>query len=356
MKILKICMLMLLTLSFVSGSIFGENNPEGSDISKSLFLKIPAYLNVSDIDIEVSENTGTKVEPMYMSRFKGVLETTEPLYKVESRILDKLVLVKKIDSGTKIQIHGIAVSTLDGDKWKVGFKSLKIPKIHGKTISDFEVGSFVFYGSKEEENLKKQKIEHDKKKAEEREAKKAREFKETEAKKVREAEEREAKKAREFKETEAKKVREAEERKVREAREFKEAEAKKVREAEERKVREAERKKQELLVKSASGTWKGYIYCAGKDDFTLNLEPNNEKIKATYKFKTKKGMPASFILFGEIDQDYNMVFEPTGWIEKPYGYRMVGLSGKLNNKKGTFIGDATHVSVCKRFELYRLKE
>jgi predicted Holliday junction resolvase-like endonuclease len=442
MKVLKILMMMILTLSFVSGSIFGEDKPEESDISKKLILSIPSYLTVSDIDIGVSENTGTKVEPVYASRFKGVLETTESLYEIKSRILNKLVLVEKIPSGTKIKIHGITVSTLDGDKWKVRFKSLKIPTMNGKSISDFEVGSFVIFGSKEEENLKKQKVEQDKKEAEERKAREIKEAEERKAREIKEAEKAEKAEIKRIKDykfiTYILKSGEAIEGEAGEGTSIKWPflltfedydESKKTfsgkiewltlngttkiqgnllgnkiifkevahikkgnvtlntvytmdtvqgekisgiwnnnknnwvwfkakilnkKELKERELnRKKEAKNQEIRMESVSGIWKGAYYCGKKNDFVFTIKPVNEKLQATFEFKANTGVPGSFVLYGKIDKDYNMVFEPSGWIEQPSNYNMVGLRGKLNNKKDAFFGD---IIGCEKFELYKLKE
>ncbi len=303
---------MILTISFVSGSFFGGDEPEEKDIEKSLILKIPTYLDVNDIDIQISENTGTKVEPVYTSRFKGTLETKETLYRVVGKILNKYIIEEKIKSGTEIKIHGVARSLLNGDKWQVNFKSLKIPKISGKLISDFEVGGFVISGSKEEEDLKKQKIKQDKKAAEEQ--------------KIREA-------------------KAAEEQKIREA---KAAEEQKIREAKAAEEQKAISQRISLII----GVWKGTYSCGRKNNnLTLKIEDAIDKIKATFYFSTPRGEEGSFTLLGSLSENNDFNLKPTGWIKKPSGYHMLGLKGKINNTKDGIYGKVT--GGCKNFELHK---
>ncbi|RUO56464.1 hypothetical protein [Pseudidiomarina homiensis] len=165
-----IVILIALTLSgCFSGS---SNEPSSEDIKKSLMLKLPPIVVVNELDIDVSQNTGTEVEPFVSSRFKGELELTEALYQSVDHVMGKAILEETASEGTNFKVFGISEATLKLESWDIEFEKLDIsPRIAGKPLSEWSSGGYVFAGSAAEEELRKayeEKLAIEKKAEEER--------------------------------------------------------------------------------------------------------------------------------------------------------------------------------------------
>ncbi len=161
-----------ISLLFLFGVLLfgcGGSNDEPSEknIITALKFKLPHYIQVNDLQIDVSENIGSKVEPIVKSRFKGKLQLIEDLYETEKVILNKTVLRKVSDKKSKHDLFGISRSTYKMDKWSVNFEKLEmLPQPSGKPLANYSKDTFVISGSMEENALidQKKKKDNDEKK------------------------------------------------------------------------------------------------------------------------------------------------------------------------------------------------
>ncbi|RUO73300.1 hypothetical protein [Idiomarina ramblicola] len=153
--------IIIITFLSLSGCFNGNNNePSEENVKKSLMLKLPPVIKVTEMEIEVSQNIGNEVEPRVKSRFKGELELTEPLYKSVEYVMGKAVLKEITRKGTQFKVYGVSQAELKMESWDIRFEELQIsPEIDGSPLSEWKSGQYVFIGSSEESALKKQYAE-----------------------------------------------------------------------------------------------------------------------------------------------------------------------------------------------------
>ena len=292
-KVIVRIMAIFIALILTGCTDSGSSEPTGDDIAKKLSFEIPAYAKVKKIEIEVSENSGSEVEPRYKSRFKGSIKITEPLYIKQGVVLEKYILEKVVAKGTELKIFGIANSTLSMDKWNTRIRSFETsPKLSGRPLSKWNVGSFVLEGSKEAKELhKREELLRSEKKAK-AEAEKQESIKREQAEYDR------LQKLKAERRAQAEVERQEQLKRDKEAqalRDKMEAEQKAIEETEKKAVLAALKEKNRLIgmaTKAITGSWKGEAMCSyfnGIADIDLRISPISNTLKGTIKFKSKNG-------------------------------------------------------------------
>jgi hypothetical protein len=135
---------LLLMFALVLGACSSTPGPSGQDIGKALSLKLPTGVQVDGVDVQVSENDGSKVEPRYESRSKVKLEFSENFYDVTGHLGGKAVVKQSLAKGGTITGTLITSATPRGDDgWDIDFERIDIPHISGMAESQFQPDSFV---------------------------------------------------------------------------------------------------------------------------------------------------------------------------------------------------------------------
>lgn len=105
-------------------------------------------------------------------------------------------------------------------------------------------------------------------------------------------------------------------------------------------VREEEEARKKRLIRLSngfSGKWVGSYNCGqGITGLTLSIKTNSTVIEATFNFfpsqQNTKAKSGSFSLSGRFSEDGSFNLQPKAWINRPKGYRMVGMSGKISDE------------------------
>lgn len=185
---------LIISLLCIGLLISCSSNDEGASaeqIGNAFAMQLPTGLEVDDVEIQVAENLGTKVEPEFQTRSKVTLRYAENFYEQINTgfKLDKPVVKQISSEGDVITGTLITSSRLNGEKWDVYIEKRNFPPVYGKAESQFGVSGFVMDGSDEHKALI-EKFEEDQRVAAELKAKK--EAEEAEARKQRIADLREA--------------------------------------------------------------------------------------------------------------------------------------------------------------------
>lgn len=152
-KVLYFYLPLLLAFT-LTGCFSNKNEPSTKDILSALKFELPHYVEVKDVQVEVSENIGSEVEPQIRSRFKGEIVLTEALYKTKAAILDKEIIEEVVAKGMKFNIYGISSSKYRMEKWIIDFDKLEIsPLVSGRPLSNWKTNEYVLSGSDEEGEL-----------------------------------------------------------------------------------------------------------------------------------------------------------------------------------------------------------
>ncbi|HEX7341340.1 MAG TPA: LCCL domain-containing protein [Rhodanobacteraceae bacterium] len=132
-----------------------DEGPTESQIGKALALKLPDGLKVDDVDIQVAENEGTKVEPSYETRSDIQLEFTDDIYKVTGHLGGKAIVKKLYAKGDDIKGTLITVAEPRGeDAWHIQIKRIDIPDVDGVAANTFPPDGYVEQGSIDYADLK----------------------------------------------------------------------------------------------------------------------------------------------------------------------------------------------------------
>lgn len=154
-----VLLLFLLLLGACSGT---GGRPSNTDVEKALSQQIPAPWQLKSFNVSASENTGTKVEPVWQFRFKASANLAEDTF-VKSREIYGAIFLKKVSAkGDSKELFGIATSTLREEKWQASFQLENNPfSGTGMPRSAFQ-GKTVVEGTTEEKQFRDdlvQKIE-----------------------------------------------------------------------------------------------------------------------------------------------------------------------------------------------------
>lgn len=152
------------SLLLLSGCSDSNAMPSEKELKEKLQKRLTKVISVDDLEISAFDNIGTKVDPKMKIRFVTELSLNKNLYKVVKRIQRKSVLELTAEKGSEMKGFGMALSTLKLDEWKTKFTDFKAkPDYAGYPLEHFRKGSYIFKGSKEENELNtKDKAEKEK--------------------------------------------------------------------------------------------------------------------------------------------------------------------------------------------------
>ena len=167
----------LVVLSLAACSKAGDG-PTEKDISNALALKLPAGIEVDDLDIQVSENMGNKVEPDYETRSNVTLKLTDDFYQVVRHVLDKDVVHKTFSKGQTIDGTLITDATMQGDHWNITFKRMDVANVTGTPGRQFAPNSYVLDDSSDYKALLQKQAQQEADQAKEAAVEQAKEAKE----------------------------------------------------------------------------------------------------------------------------------------------------------------------------------
>ena len=129
------------------------DGPTEEDLSNQLAFELPVGYEVRSIDILVSENTGSEVEPSYRQRSTATLRLIEDRVELVKTLDDKFILKKVFDEGTEFDVTVISSSRLVNNKWNVTLDKLEGRTITGLPLSQFIEGTYAYEGTSEAEKL-----------------------------------------------------------------------------------------------------------------------------------------------------------------------------------------------------------
>ncbi|WP_162139650.1 LCCL domain-containing protein [Kordiimonas gwangyangensis] len=144
--------LILVTLAACSS---GNDQPSEDDIKNAVAFTLPSGLEVADVEILVTENAGTQVEPLIRNRSNITLEFTDDFVMPVARYDDKVVLKKLYEKGQELKGTLISSARLKGDSWTVSSDRFDITRVQGNALSQYAEGSYAFEGTDEAATFKK---------------------------------------------------------------------------------------------------------------------------------------------------------------------------------------------------------
>lgn len=143
-------------------SACGVPSPSSEDLTKALSADISKQWEIEDLDIEVTENVGTKTEPFIKSRFKSEILLKEDTFSIFKKVAvnpDVYFVEPVHEKGHVVTIYGVASSRLRNNKWVSSFSHEKdISSLTGMSIAGQE-HKFILKGSDAEEKFYKKKRE-----------------------------------------------------------------------------------------------------------------------------------------------------------------------------------------------------
>ncbi len=137
--------------------------PSSKRIENLLAFKLPGVWRVDSIDIEKTQNVGTRSGPVYKQRFEARISLKESLYqpvedptrstehRYESALLhgNKRIVKTVAKAGDSHRLLGVATSVYLNGQYNVFFEFENLPSDKGRALKDFE-GEALVQGSPEE--------------------------------------------------------------------------------------------------------------------------------------------------------------------------------------------------------------
>jgi len=110
-------------------------------------------------------------------------------------------------------------------------------------------------------------------------------------------------------------------------------------------------------AKAYSGKWEGTYTCGqGITGLNLDIANTDSSISAVFKFypipQNTKSKSGSFSMLGSSSADGSFNLKPNAWIERPSGYRMVEMQGKINDNHNEMTGSILGFG-CTNFYMHR---
>lgn len=131
----------ILTFSFlVLGCSQTHEGASEGDIKDRLGLELPLGIEVADVEIVVSENLGTEVEPIYRSRANVTLRYAQDFFvPTDEYNLENAIMVRELaKEGDELEGDVIATAILSGrDQWDISIERKSFPTILGEAESTF---------------------------------------------------------------------------------------------------------------------------------------------------------------------------------------------------------------------------
>ncbi|HUP59250.1 MAG TPA: hypothetical protein VNA69_02395 [Thermoanaerobaculia bacterium] len=129
----------------------GDPKPSKSEIEQSLAAQLPAFVRVSSFSVEAMQNIGTKVEPVWQSRFHASVKVTSPTFTPDSAEAGVLFVRANKRDGDTTEVFGKSVSTLYAGRWRtqVLLEGQPIEAL-GRPENAFGTQKMIVRGSKDE--------------------------------------------------------------------------------------------------------------------------------------------------------------------------------------------------------------
>lgn len=92
--------------------------PSEDELEATLEQSLPGYFSLYDFEIEVSQNLGNEVDPVYSTRFQATVKTKEDLFSIVEGGKDFVLVAEKTEKGAKTEVYGKITSKLFQGKWQ----------------------------------------------------------------------------------------------------------------------------------------------------------------------------------------------------------------------------------------------
>ncbi len=145
-------LLLSAAFAFLAACSGGSDGADEQQIANALALRLNAGMEVTNVETQVSENRGSQVEPDFQARSLVEIRFTEDFYVRQGRLGGVDVVTQSFSKGDIIKGTVITSSTLNGERWDVGFERIDLPSIQGEAESLIGPG-FVVQGSNAHEAL-----------------------------------------------------------------------------------------------------------------------------------------------------------------------------------------------------------
>lgn len=133
------------------------SGPTPQELSNKLATEFPAFVKVTGFEVQVSENIGDKVEPVFKSRFQGTIALTTDTFREARREGPAVFIKPAFPSGEHRQVFGVALSKLKAGAWDAVFQ------LDGDPITDlglprdlFKAERIVLVNSPDEEAFRQE--------------------------------------------------------------------------------------------------------------------------------------------------------------------------------------------------------
>lgn len=107
---------LLAFLGFASNSVAQE--PNESDIGAAFSFQIPAVWTVESFTVEATQNVGTEVRPIYVSRFRSDVRLEQDTFSIVGRVGAHQILRPVLPAGHRLTIFGFAESVLEDGRYR----------------------------------------------------------------------------------------------------------------------------------------------------------------------------------------------------------------------------------------------
>lgn len=136
---------------FVFLGCSGDSGPNQAALRNALASALPGHITVEKFSVEVAENMGTKVEPVYATRFRAVLRFSADTFSLDKRERDVLFLSPIKKQGDTMEVFGKSASQLYGGSWRteVSIDGSSVAK-SGKPLAEFTGRTVLVRDSAEE--------------------------------------------------------------------------------------------------------------------------------------------------------------------------------------------------------------
>lgn len=138
---------------FVSACSDLLDGPTETDIKNQLAFQMTVGVEVESVEILVSENIGSEVDPRYRNRAKATLKILEDRVDIINSYGANHLVEKVLGAGTEINLTLISSATLVNEKWQVTFDRIEGGQITGTPISQFFEANYAYEGTKEADKM-----------------------------------------------------------------------------------------------------------------------------------------------------------------------------------------------------------
>jgi hypothetical protein len=136
------------------------SGPDERFLRSRLATDLPAYVKLNSVQIEVSENVGDRIEPVFKTRFRGTLVLTADTFMQSSVDDGVVILVRKVEKGAARELYGLALSKLSAGSWKTQFSFDNNPIANLGRPRDFFPGRVIVRGSSDEVAFREEQRRH----------------------------------------------------------------------------------------------------------------------------------------------------------------------------------------------------